>query len=36
MAITPVDPVIALFDVGGKLIARLWPDPLQAAQAKLH
>jgi hypothetical protein len=36
MAITPVELVIARLDVGGKLIARLWPDPLQAAQAKVE
>jgi hypothetical protein len=27
--------VNALLDVGGMVIDRLWPDPLQAAQAKL-
>jgi hypothetical protein len=26
----------ALLDLGGKLIERLWPDPTQAAQAKLE
>lgn len=31
-----IDPVTALLDVGGKLIDRLWPDPGQAAQAKLE
>jgi hypothetical protein len=31
-----LDPVTALLDVGGKVIDRLWPDPLQAAQAKLE
>lgn len=30
-----LDPISALFDIGGKLIDRLWPDPTQAAQAKL-
>jgi hypothetical protein len=30
-----LDPVTALLDVGGKVIDRLWPDPMQAAQAKL-
>ena len=29
------DPVSAAFDVGGKLIDRLWPDPAQRDQAKL-
>jgi hypothetical protein len=31
-----LDPVSALLDIGGKVIDRLWPDPLQAAQAKLE
>ena len=31
-----IDPVTALLDIGGKVIDRLWPDPLQAAQAKLE
>ncbi len=31
-----IDPVTALLDVGGKVIDRLWPDPLQAAHAKLE
>ena len=31
-----LDPVTALLDVGGKVIDRLWPDPGQAAQAKLE
>lgn len=31
-----IDPVTALLDVGGKVIDRLWPDPAQAAQAKLE
>ena len=29
------DPVSAAFDVGGKLIDRLWPDPAQRDLAKL-
>ena len=29
------DPVSAAFDVGGRLIDRLWPDPAQRDQAKL-
>jgi hypothetical protein len=29
------DPVSAALDIGGKLIDRLWPDPTQAAQAKV-
>ena len=29
------DPVSAAFDVGGKLIDRLWPDPSQRDAAKL-
>jgi hypothetical protein len=31
-----LDPVTAALDVGSKLIDRLWPDPAQAAQAKLQ
>ncbi len=31
-----LDPVTSLLDVGGNVIDRLWPDPLQAAQAKLE
>lgn len=31
-----LDPVTALLDVGGKIIERLWPDPTQAAAAKLE
>ncbi len=31
-----IDPVTALLDIGGKVIDRLWPDPVQAAQAKLE
>jgi hypothetical protein len=30
------DPISAVLDIGGKLIDRLWPDPLQAANAKLE
>lgn len=30
------DPVSAVLDIGGKLIDRLWPDPAQAAAAKLE
>lgn len=31
-----LDPVTAILDVGSKVIDRLWPDPTQAAQAKLE
>jgi hypothetical protein len=31
----PFDPVTAALDIGGKVIDRLWPDPAQAAAAKL-
>ena len=31
-----LDPITAALDVGGKLIDRLWPDPAQAAQAKVQ
>lgn len=31
-----IDPITAALDVGGKLIDRLWPDPAQAAQAKVQ
>ena len=31
-----IDPVTALLDIGSKVIDRLWPDPVQAAQAKLE
>lgn len=31
-----LDPVTALLDIGGKVIDRIWPDPTQAAQAKLE
>lgn len=30
-----LDPISAALDIGGKVIDRLWPDPAQAAQAKL-
>lgn len=31
-----LDPLTAALDIGGKLIDRLWPDPTQAAAAKLE
>jgi hypothetical protein len=31
-----LDPVTALLDIGGKVIDRIWPDPAQAASAKLE
>lgn len=31
-----LDPISAALDIGGKLIDRLWPDPAQAAQARLQ
>lgn len=31
-----LDPITAVLDIGGKLIDRLWPDPVQAATAKLE
>lgn len=31
-----IDPITALLDIGGKVIDRVFPDPLQAAQAKLE
>lgn len=31
-----LDPVSALLDIGGKVIDRIWPDPVAAAQAKLE
>jgi hypothetical protein len=31
-----LDPVTAVLDIGGKLIDRMWPDPAQAAAAKLE
>jgi hypothetical protein len=30
------DPVSLLLEVGNKVIDRVWPDPAQAAQAKLE
>lgn len=30
------DPVSALLEIGSKVIDRMWPDPLQAAAAKLE
>ena len=30
------DPVSALLDIGGKVMDRVWPDPAQAAAAKLE
>ena len=30
------DPISAALDIGGKVIDRLWPDPAQAAAAKLE
>lgn len=31
-----LDPVSALLEIGGKVIDRVWPDPVQAATAKLE
>lgn len=31
----PFDPITAVFDLGGKLIDRLWPDPSERDAAKL-
>ena len=31
-----LDPISALLDVGSKVIDRVWPDPAQAANAKLE
>lgn len=31
-----LDPVSALLEIGSKVIDRVWPDPAQAAQAKLE
>lgn len=31
-----LDPISAALDIGGKIIDRLWPDPTQAAAAKLE
>lgn len=30
------DPITALLDISGKVIDRVWPDPVQAATAKLE
>ena len=32
----PFDPISAALDIGGKLIDRLWPNPTDAAKAKLE
>lgn len=31
-----LDPISAVLDIGSKVIDRMWPDPAQAAQAKLE
>jgi hypothetical protein len=31
-----LDPISAALDIGGKIIDRIWPDPTQAAQARLQ
>lgn len=31
-----LDPVTALLDIGGKVIDRIWPDPVAAANAKFE
>lgn len=31
-----MDPVSAILEIGGKVIDRVWPDPIQAAAAKLE
>lgn len=31
-----LDPVTALLDIGGKIIDRIWPDPVAAANAKFE
>lgn len=31
-----LDPISAALDIGGKLIDRLWPNPTEAAKAKLE
>lgn len=31
-----LDPISAVLDIGGKLIDRLWPNPEEAAKAKLE
>lgn len=30
-----LDPLTAVLDIGGKVIDKLWPDPVEAAKAKL-
>jgi hypothetical protein len=35
-AASKANPITAVADLGGKIIDRLWPDPAQAAQAKLE
>ena len=36
MSLEPIDPVTSLLNLGSKVIDRIWPDPAQAAQAKLE
>ena len=31
-----LDPISLILEVGNKVIDRVWPDPTQAAQAKLE
>jgi hypothetical protein len=31
-----IDPITAVLDISGKVIDRIWPDPAQAASAKLE
>lgn len=31
-----LDPISAVLDIGGKVIDRLWPDPVEADKAKLE
>lgn len=31
-----LDPITALLNIGGKVIDRIWPDPVQAANAKFE
>ena len=31
-----LDPISAVLDIGSKIIERVWPDPVQAANAKLE
>ena len=31
-----LDPLTAILDIGSKVIDRVWPDPTQAAAAKLE